>query len=171
MSSWAKVSKASVLSWARSLPAHMVKAWVLSGAVCLTSHLFQLSGCFEGLGQQGDLAAVLRLHSHSSLSDSFLCFWNSPVFSGKYNAGSLGTSSAFLSVKSGASDWSPELVWLVCYTKGAGNPVLWYLTVSYLPWSHEGSWPIFFSLSFSQWVCNECSIHWRGNEEILSRSH
>ena len=149
----------------------MVKVWALSGAIWLTSHLLQLRGSFKGLGQKGDLAEVLRLHNHSSLFDSLLWFWRSPVFSGKYNGGSLGTSSAFLSVRSGASGLSQELAWLVCHTTIVGNPVLWCLTLWYLPWSHEGSWPVFFSLPFSQWVCNECSIHWRGNEEVLSRSY
>lgn len=148
-----------------------MKVWVLSRAVWLTSHLLRLRGSFKGLGQKGDLAAVLRLHNCISLFDSSLWFWRSPIFSGKYNGGSLGTSSAFLSVKSEESGLSQQLAWLVCHTKVVGNPVLWCLTFWYLPCSHKGTWPVFFSLPFSQWICNERSVHWRGNEEVLSRSY
>lgn len=42
----------------------------------------------------------------------------------KVNGGSLGTRSAFLSVKSGASGLNQELAWLLWHRKADGDPVL-----------------------------------------------
>lgn len=130
-SNWAKVSQVCVCP---ELPANLPQgvSLGLTGAGWLRSHLPQLRGTFRGLAQEGDLAAVLRLRKHSSFFVSSLWFWRSPVFSGKDNGGSLGTTSASLWVKSRANGWSQELAWLVCHTEVVGNlmnPVPWCLTL------------------------------------------